>query len=175
MEQCKIRGKNTAHNDLSLGSNVPEFHFKCQRHAQRRNQKWNHDFDRRLYRHLASQRSGYNRLINDKWILPNQQDKESACHQSQHDRLQTEDQCFSFSKFRLFYNADPRFFHACSSFFSDAILLSSPSSPASVPVIISPSCSFVSFFASTIPVIFPWQSTMIRSESSRSTSRSSPI
>ena len=37
-------------------------------------------------RHLASQRSGYNRLINDKWILPNQQDKESACHQSQHDR-----------------------------------------------------------------------------------------
>ena len=24
-------------DDLSLGSNVPEFHFKCQRHAQRRN------------------------------------------------------------------------------------------------------------------------------------------
>ena len=44
----------------------------------------------------------------------------------------------------------------------------------SLPVIISPSSSFVAFEACTTPISLPWQSTMILSHSASITSRSSP-
>ena len=106
MKQCKIRRADAACNNLSLRADVPELHLKRQRYSQRRDQQRNRNFHRRLDGHPASESSGNNCFINDKWILSDYQDKKPAGHQRQQNRFQTQDKCLPAAQLRFFHYTD---------------------------------------------------------------------
>ena len=165
VEQRKIGGKYAAHNDLPFAADVPEFHLEGQGGPQGADAQGNGDFDGALHRDLAAERAVQDGSVNFNGVVADGQNEQAAGQNAQGHCAQAEQQHLTAAALRPLHHMKQRL--AAGGFVLVHALTS--------PVIIRPICSLVTVLASTTPVTLPWHSTMMRSHSCSSTSRSSPM